>query len=373
MNQYITIGEFQNHLKEYFNMFNKKLDFYEMCNFLYENNLLSSNYQEFKALDLFEDLNDDEFFNLLNNYNIVINLSKITDNKYEVCENDIIPYSKDVYVLKHFRYLKTQLHTHNYFEINYIYSGSCNFYFEKDTKVLHEGELCIIAPNSIHDIEFIDDNSTVITILIRKSTFDTTFFSLLSQKDLLSYFFRNILYGNNEANYLLFSTENSYKLKSIIRDLTLESFNNDAYSNNCCISYINLLFSYILRKYNKIVQLYDYHLNYDFSLILNYIQQNYKTLTLSKLTETFHYSIPHLSTLIKKNTGLSYSELIKKLKMSDAVDYLKNTDLSISEISKIIGYNSSDHFSRVFKSYYNISPQYYRKQLNHQEKRDELY
>ena len=54
--------------------------------------------------------------------------------------------------------------------------------------------------------------------------------------------------------------------------------------------------------------------------------------------------------------------------MSDAIDYLENTDLSISEIAKIIGYNSSDHFSRVFKSCYHISPQYYRTQKN----RDEL-
>lgn len=368
MNQYISIGEFQDHLKNYYNLFNIKLNFFELSKYLYENNFLSSTYKKSTFLNLDDNLNDEEFFNLLNQYPIEINLNQITSNKYEVCEDDIIPSNNDVYVIKHFRYLKNQLHSHNYFEINYVYKGSCNFYFENDYKILNEGELCIISPHSTHDIEIIDDDSIVITILIRKSTFDTTFFSLLSQKDLLSYFFRNILYGNNKANYLLFSTESSYKLKNIIRDLTLESFKNDTYSNNCGISYINLLFSHILRNYNKIIQLHDYNLNYDFSLILNYIQKNYKTLTLSKLTETFHYSVPHLSTLIKKNTGLSYSELIKKLKMSDAIDYLENTDLSISEIAKIIGYNSSDHFSRVFKSCYHISPQYYRTQKN----RDEL-
>lgn len=368
MNQYITIGEFQRHLKEYFNLYNNKLDFFELSNYLYKNQLLSLNCNEFLELDSYENLCDEEFFNLLNKYPLEINLSQITDNKYEVSEDDIIPCDKDVYVIKHFRYLKNQLHSHNYFEINYIYKGSCNFYFENDYKVLNKGALCIIAPNSTHDIGIEDDNSIVITIMIRKSTFDTTFFSLLSQKNLLSYFFRNILYGNNESNYLLFSIESSNKLKNIIKDLTLESFKNDTYSNNCCISYINLLFSHILRNYNKIIQLHDYNLNCDFSLILNYIQQNYKKLTLSKLTETFHYSVPHLSTLIKKHTGLSYSELIKKLKMSDAINYLENTNLSISEISKIIGYNSSDHFSRVFKSCYNTSPQYYRKQLNTKKK-----
>lgn len=361
MNQYITIGEFQDHLKNYYNLYNIKLNFLELSKHLYENNLLSSTYNNSMELDLHVDFDDDEFFNLLNKYYLEINLNHITNNKYEVWEDDIIPLNNDVHVIKHFRYLKNQLHSHNYFEINYVYKGSCNFYFEKDSKILNEGELCIIAPNSTHDIELTDDDSTVITILIRKSTFDTTFFSLLSQKDLLSYFFRNILYTNTKSNYLLFSIENSRKLKNIIRDLTLESFKNDTYSNNCCISYINLLFSHVLRNYNKLIQLHDYNLNCDFSLILNHIQQNYKTLTLSSLSETFHYSVPHLSTLIKKNTGLSYSDLIKKLKMSDAIDYLENTDLNLYEIAKITGYNSNDHFSRVFKSCYSTSPQNYRK------------
>lgn len=99
----------------------------------------------------------------------------------------------------------------------------------------------------------------------------------------------------------------------------------------------------------------------DFSLVLQYIQHNYQSLTLSSLAELFHYSEPHLCTLIKQNTGYTFTELIKRLRLADAVDYLLNTNLKVGEIAEQIGYNSADHFSRVFRTTYKTSPQEYRK------------
>ena len=233
--------------------------------------------------------------------------------------------------------------------------------FENELFTLLEGDLCIVAPNSLHSVIHDDDFSTIISIAIRKSTFDSAFFPLLTQKDLLSNFFRSILYNETSSNYLLFSTGNAEDVKLIIKNLFMENYKEDNYSNNGCISWVNLLFSLILRNYSEDIKFYKYDLSTDFHLILQYIKQNYHFLSLSSLSKFFNYSETHLSIIIKKNTGLSFIKLITSLKMSDAIDYLKNTNMSIERISEIIGYNSSDHFSRTFKKYYNKSPQQYRK------------
>jgi AraC-like DNA-binding protein len=47
--------------------------------------------------------------------------------------------------------------------------------------------------------------------------------------------------------------------------------------------------------------------------------------------------------------------------MADAVSYLTNTQMKIGEIAENVGYNSADHFSRVFRTTYQMSPQEYRK------------
>jgi AraC-like DNA-binding protein len=99
----------------------------------------------------------------------------------------------------------------------------------------------------------------------------------------------------------------------------------------------------------------------DFSLILHSIRHNYRTLTLSELAQQFNYSKPHLCTLIKQNTGVSFTELIKQIRMARAVEYLLHTELPIGEIAEIVGYHSTDHFSRVFRGAYSCSPQEYRR------------
>ena len=365
MAYYITYGEFQQHMKDYFFRTGSRMQFPEMADYLYRKGLLSETPPDpMLTSEMFGDMDDDAFNKIIDQLPLELNPQISITPK--VKENDIFPNSGDVFIIRHPRYTRPAPHIHNYFEINYVASGSCTFVFEKSKRTMQEGELCIIAPSSEHDL-VIDDDSTVFCIMLRKSTFDTTFFSLLSRKDLLSYFFRTILQDDSHANYLLFFSENNKWLKQIIHNAMGESYKNDSYSNACCISWINLLFSNLLRNYSKTLQFYDYQMGADFSLVLQYIQHNYQTVTLASLAELFHYSEPHLCTLIKQNTGHTFTGLIKRLRLAEAIDYLTNTNLKIGEIAEKVGYNSADHFSRVFRSTYKMSPQEYRKQNSHTE------
>ena len=365
MAYYITYGEFQQHMKDYFFRTGSRMQFPEMADYLYRKGLLSETPPDpILTSEMFGDMDDDAFNKIIDQLPLELNPQIAITPK--VKESDIFPNSGDVFIIRHPRYTRPAPHIHNYFEINYVASGSCTFVFEKSKRTMQEGELCIIAPSSEHDL-VIDDDSTVFCIMLRKSTFDTTFFSLLSRKDLLSYFFRTILQDDSHANYLLFFSENNKWLKQIIHNAMGESYKNDSYSNACCISWINLLFSNLLRNYSKTLQFYDYQMGADFSLVLQYIQHNYQTVTLASLAELFHYSEPHLCTLIKQNTGHTFTGLIKRLRLAEAIDYLTNTNLKIGEIAEKVGYNSADHFSRGVRSTYKMSPQEYRKQNSHTE------
>lgn len=359
MAYYITYGEFQRHLKEHYKKSGSGMQFPEMVDYLKRHGMLSEKYpSNIPEHNIFGHMPDDQFEEILDD--MILTLTPDLKLSLNVIESSIIPTERDAFIIRHPRYTRPFLHTHNYFEINFVSSGSCTFYFEKESRTLREGELCIIAPGSMHDLHIADD-STVYCIMLRKSTFNTSFFSLLSQKDLLSHFFRTILQGDSHPNYLLFFVKSTDWIKTIIRNALGECQKNDSYSNISCISWINLLFSALLRGYNDTLQFYNYQMGSDFSLVLQYIQHNYQTLTLSSLAEFFHYSEPHLSTLIKQNTGYNFTELIKQLRMADAVSYLTNTNMKVSEIAEQVGYNSADHFSRVFRSTYKVSPQEYRK------------
>lgn len=363
INMYTTAGKIQSSLtSSYFNT-GKKRGFVDVIMEMYEQKDYATTKPELSQRFFWSHLSDNEFIACLNSIPIYMNPIINFHSHTEIGESDILPDNSDIFVIRHFNYLNDILHSHNYFEVSYVFKGSCKFLFEKEERTLTEGELCIIAPMSSHNIIVDNSDSIVITMSIRRSTFDSAFFNLLSTNDLLSYFFRTILYTKTSPNYLLFHTNNSIDIKLIIKNLIMENYKGDVYYNSCSISWANILFSTILRNYSETVQFNNYDIYGNFSEILQFIQQNYRNLTLAELAEHFHYSEAHLSTLIKKSVGLNFTTLITNLKMADAKDYLINTKLSVEKICEYVGYHSVDHFSRTFKKYYKVSPQQYRKSL----------
>lgn len=319
------------------------------------------------ALNLYKSwsyLSDEDFISEIDRIPLSAKFHLVDDIPLEMPETLFFQNSYDIFVFRQFHNLYDPMHSHNFFEAFYVYKGNCQLKFQNEIHTLSEGDFCIIAPDSLHSIIHDDELSIIITISIRKSTFDNSFFQLLAHKNLLSSFFHKVIYNKSESNYILFSTDNSEDLKLIIRNLMFEYNKGGIYSNDCCISWISIFFSLILRNYSDSVQFYSYKFSTDFYSIINYIQKNYQNLTLKSLANFFNYSEAHLSFLIKKNTGLGFMKLITKLKMSDASKYLKNTNISIEKISELTGYNSSDHFSKAFKKYYNYSPQQYRSKFS---------
>ena len=361
MRCYITYGEFQECLKDYYERTGSKLQTPEMAHYLLEKHHFHTRKNVVKIPDGVDHIPHEEFEKI--NNALPIDLTELTEVSVQkiVSEKGMIPSRQDVFTIRHPRYTRCFEHIHDYFEINYVASGTGIFYFEGETHSMREGEVCLIAPGSSHDFQ-ISDDSIVYTISIRKSAFNTTFFHLMSHKNLLSYFFRMILQGDGQPNYLMFYTKNNIRLTGIVRSLLIESCRTDTYSAIASNSLVSLFFSLLLRDYSQTIRFYNYEMGADFSLVLQYVQHNYRTLTLSSLAEFFHYSEPYLCTLIKKNTGHTFSGLIRELKMNDAVRFLTDSDLKIGEIAEIVGYNSADHFSRVFRNAYHISPQDYRKQ-----------
>ena len=375
--QYLSYGDIQNYIKQYYAKNNKKTNVIkalkELNGLILKPSAMHFN-QRISMTSSWSNLTDDQFIAELLQLPFAAKApDKVTmpdDLPISLPETNFFSSSNDVLVFPQFRYIEDPMHSHDFFEMFYLYKGSCQLRFESELRTLCEGNLCIIAPDSQHSLIHDDESATVITISIKKSTFESSFFQQLTQKNILSGFFRNVLFNKTISNYMLFSTDNSTDIKLFIRNLILEYYKGDSYSNHSCNNWINLLFSFLLRSYSDSIQFYHYEQSVEpskfneFYSIFKYIQYHYRTLTLNSLAETFHYSEAYMSILLKKHTGLSFIQLITKLKMSEACEYLRNTDLSVEKIAMASGYHSSNHFSKTFKEYYNCSPQQYRQQWN---------
>lgn len=98
--------------------------------------------------------------------------------------------------------------------------------------------------------------------------------------------------------------------------------------------------------------------------MLNYIQANYKDITLDGMAEYFHLSEPYISKYVKEKSGKTFSEHVTHIRLKRAKTLLKNGSMTIENIADAVGYPNVEHFNRTFKKKFDMTPGQYRKQNN---------
>lgn len=97
---------------------------------------------------------------------------------------------------------------------------------------------------------------------------------------------------------------------------------------------------------------------------LAYIEENYtQKLTLSEVAEKNYVSQWHLSKLLNRHTGQSFSDILNHVRIERAKELLKDPALRIGDISEQVGFLDMAHFSRVFKKQEGVSANEYRNRI----------
>ena len=84
-------------------------------------------------------------------------------------------------------------------------------------------------------------------------------------------------------------------------------------------------------------------------------------LTINQICESTFYSRSYLYREFKKATGMPVLTYYNQLKIEKAKKLLTETDLSVSEISAILSYDTPNYFSKQFKKTIGVTPHTYRK------------
>lgn len=96
-------------------------------------------------------------------------------------------------------------------------------------------------------------------------------------------------------------------------------------------------------------------------LIEEYFLYEYQTLSLGTLAKRLGLSTRQTERLLLKYYGKTFQQKKTEARMAAAVILLEDQERSITSIANLLGYSSLEHFSSVFRSYFNISPREHRK------------
>ena len=287
-----------------------------------------------------------------------------------ISESELFPdlaisRGSSVNVVKHLRYTPVFRHSHTFFAVVYVLKGSCGHTLDGQDAPLYQGDVAFIPPYTVQTIEVFDD-SVVLSIHIRKDTFDDIFFNVLRYSNILSDFFMSHLYSKSPARSIVFRTGNDEEIQDLFLEMYREMLLDDAYSWRLMNNLVPILLAKLLRGYSESAVISDYraHSSPDNTRLrmLSYISDHYKDISLNELASEFGYSVPHCSRLIREETGIGFSAFVRRVKMNHAVTLLTSTRTSIADISEAVGYENTESFIRAFQKVYGMSPSAYRKQ-----------
>ncbi|WP_163193471.1 AraC family transcriptional regulator [Clostridium thermarum] len=93
--------------------------------------------------------------------------------------------------------------------------------------------------------------------------------------------------------------------------------------------------------------------------VINYMTEHYmENITLQELAEYTKISPSYLGNIFKKVTGKSTIEYLINIRINKAKSLLKD-GVTVSETSKLVGFNDIFYFSKAFKKHEGISPSQY--------------
>lgn len=362
--KYITFGDVQNYIIEYYGTTKKCLDFRTAYGQLLENVEETTD-----APDLPDFLNWDKrkISDLVQlAYTIPIfssEINQVIPHYYSDSNTTILPTIAEIQINFETAYSPDTFISLDYFIILYALEGTTTISMPQKKISLKTGELVILPPGIPH-YSFHWPRDHVLNIMSNKQHFETNFFQLFKTENILSSFFKHTL-GSSRSEFLVFQLPVTMQTCSLIAHLFAEYISDNFYASPVFHNYLQIFYFNILRSssttHNEIILEKKHNPEIIMMSVIQYIQKNYRTTSLQDLADLFHYDSAYLSKLIKKYTGQTYSHLVTELKIEESKKLLLKSDFSIESIAEKVGYHSSDHFSHTFKSIVKISPMKFRK------------
>jgi len=94
---------------------------------------------------------------------------------------------------------------------------------------------------------------------------------------------------------------------------------------------------------------------------IQYLTKNLnRVVTIQEVAQYIGYSRTHLSRLFRTELGCGFLEYVHKIKIDEAIDLLRYSEMSIGDITAALAFSTKSHFIKIFKDHIGQTPSEYR-------------
>lgn len=269
---------------------------------------------------------------------------------------------EDIVIRKHHRFSNMLLHTHDFVELNYIYSGTCVQHINGNRVVLPIHSLIMLDKSITQSIEYMGENDILVNILLRDgNSLNSVLENISSSQNIVTKFMYNAAQIKSiHDNFIIFNLNNNEYARKIIECMLLKGLSDDLVKNNALRNLYALLIPELTSCIEQETINFSQEKEDDILPVLKYIDQHFKTVTLTQAATHFGYNTNYLGNKLRVQTNQSFQELLDNKKFSIAVSLLQTTNYSIEKIADYVGYSSTPSLFRLFKRITGGTPREYR-------------
>ncbi len=250
---------------------------------------------------------------------------------------------------------------HDFWELVYAESGKIYLHNDSVTHYLNKGDVYIIKPNEGH--YFSGDKISGSNIFI---------ISFECSSKQMSFFEDKILRVGAESAKLIaqISAEAQRTFDRTLNNPSmtmLKKKDDSAFGGDQIIGNLleNLLLTLIREKSNVNVRPFlskDIFADELINRILLLLDERlYTHITLDEIAKALNYTPTYLSQYFSKVTHYGIIEYYNIMKLNQAKRLMRDTKMTLADISRTLGFCNQHYFSKIFKKYNAVTPRYYRK------------
>lgn len=299
----------------------------------------------------------DEEKAILGGINSIDRTLYMSGSKNIVNSRKLLDAGKLITVRKHTRFIDFPLHTHDYVEVVYMCKGSTLHIINGKKIQLSEGELLFLSQHAKQEIKKAGENDIAVNFIVLPEFFNSTLSIIGEEETPLKKFITDCLCKKGGVGYLHFKVSEILPVQNLVENLIWTLINETKNKIKINRTTMELLFLQLLSHTDLLA--YDNPEEETVIKVLKYVEENYVNGSLTEASKLLHHDICWLSREIKRKTGKSYTEIVQRKRLSQAVFLLKNTNMKISDISIAVGYDNISYFHRLFYREYGVSPKKY--------------
>lgn len=256
------------------------------------------------------------------------------------------------------------IHYHSAYELTLILNSSGNRIIGDSVEKYSSNDLVLIGPEIYHKWDDDDvppkkrNNAHVITIQFSKDLFSQ---SLFSKQSFFS--IKNLL---KDAQRGLKFTDETFKIiaEKMQHLVTVKGFDT-------VIEFLKILHLLSISNHKEyllsegITSIKEYEKGDRVNKMYNYISTNFtnRNLRIANLAHESNMSPSAFGHFFKKCTNKNFTQFVVDLRLGHASKLLLDSNLSISEIAFVSGFNNIANFNRLFKKNKLVTPKQYRQDM----------